>query len=454
MIKCYELLYLFIINTSSKMIINKHFELHLKTAVFTLMICLNLTLSATAQDYWTEINSPTDAFLHALFFTDSLSGWVGGDSGQVFFTTDGGANWVQQQTNTDSKIEDIFFIDENQGWAIGWNEETPPIGTEILKTTDGGLNWSVENFRENNVFLASIYFLDSLNGWSGGFPGKLIYTTDGGTVWADAKIDSGGFSHFPVIGYKFFNSQYGFACGGAIDIAGVVWKTTNGGATWAATGVSPEPTRDLHFFDSLNVLGVGGDPEFFGASIVRTTDAGDTWVHTELGFFGVATSLAFRTPTEGWAPLSFTQTIIYSTDSGESWIQIPTPGNSAIYEIDFTDSLTGYGVGFGGKIIKYKKPIITATPEINELPESFVLYQNFPNPFNPVTKISWLAQSGWQTLKIFDALGNQLMVLIDEYRPAGKYEIEFDASEFNSGVYFYSLENNGKVQSKKMILLK
>ncbi|HEY6627031.1 MAG TPA: YCF48-related protein, partial [Ignavibacteriaceae bacterium] len=54
------------------------------------------------QNFWEQIQSPTDKFLRTLHFTDSLTGWVGGDSGSIFFTSDGGLNWIQQQTNTTS----------------------------------------------------------------------------------------------------------------------------------------------------------------------------------------------------------------------------------------------------------------------------------------------------------------------------------------------------------------
>jgi hypothetical protein len=101
----------------------------------------------------------------------------------------------------------------------------------------------------------------------------------------------------------------------------------------------------------------------------------------------------------------------------------------------------------------------------NDYPKEYILDQNFPNPFNPSTKISWQSPtSGWQTLKIYDVLGNEVATLVDEYRPAGKYEVEFDAYAITSGVYFYQLlitdlqSKDGKaenyIETKKMVLLK
>lgn len=97
------------------------------------------------------------------------------------------------------------------------------------------------------------------------------------------------------------------------------------------------------------------------------------------------------------------------------------------------------------------------TNVINE----FELYQNYPNPFNPTTKISWQsAVSGWQTLKVYDVLGREVATLLDEYKEAGKYEIEFNSVETRRGVslpssiYFYQLRSANFTETKKMILMK
>lgn len=90
-----------------------------------------------------------------------------------------------------------------------------------------------------------------------------------------------------------------------------------------------------------------------------------------------------------------------------------------------------------------------------KLPETFNLFQNYPNPFNPSTKISWQSPVGsHQTLKVFDVLGNEIANLVDEYKPAGTYEVEFNAIKLSSGVYFYKLQAGSFVETKKMILLR
>lgn len=91
----------------------------------------------------------------------------------------------------------------------------------------------------------------------------------------------------------------------------------------------------------------------------------------------------------------------------------------------------------------------------NPIPKEYKLEQNYPNPFNPSTIISYqLPKASNVSLKVFDVLGNEIATLIDEYKPAGKYEVEFIASSLPNGVYFYRLQSGSFLQIKKMILLK
>jgi hypothetical protein len=86
---------------------------------------------------------------------------------------------------------------------------------------------------------------------------------------------------------------------------------------------------------------------------------------------------------------------------------------------------------------------------------SIILKQNYPNPFNLGTKISWQSPvGGWQTLRIFDVNGTEITKLVDEYKPAGSYETEFNTKALASGVYFYQLKNGNSIQTKKMFLIK
>lgn len=90
-----------------------------------------------------------------------------------------------------------------------------------------------------------------------------------------------------------------------------------------------------------------------------------------------------------------------------------------------------------------------------EIPLAYWLSQNYPNPFNPTTKISWqIKNDGQVTIKVYDQLGKEVVTLVNEEKPAGSYEVEFNASSLASGVYYYKITAGSFVDTKKMILMK
>ncbi|MCE1166125.1 MAG: T9SS type A sorting domain-containing protein [Bacteroidetes bacterium] len=87
--------------------------------------------------------------------------------------------------------------------------------------------------------------------------------------------------------------------------------------------------------------------------------------------------------------------------------------------------------------------------------DDYKLYQNFPNPFNPVTRISYKIQrEGLVSLKVYNLVGQVVGVLVNERQSSGSYEVEFDASELTSGVYLYKLQINGFSSVKRMTVIK
>ena len=438
-----------------------------------------------AQGYWERLSSPTNNNLSSVHFVDSLYGWAVGDLGTIIHTTDGGTSWSLQNRNADSlMMRDVFFLDRNQGWAVGLEVLNYPYGTYILKTTDGGTNWTKSVNPEENIFSQCILFLDSLNGWMGGRPNpnSIVRTRDGGNTWLEAEIDSSTYSNFPVFDIEFFDSKFGYASGGVIDCCGINWWTTDGGDYWYVIDtpyVAPEPIYQLYTKDSLNVLGVGGDFESwgFGVGMIRTSDGGVTWEFEYIGISGVAWDIDFRTNYETWVPLGGEQKLIYSLDAGLSSTEVSTPDSAMIFKMIFPDSLHGFGVGSDGTIIKYRPKISSVEEAGNFIPEGFFLEQNYPNPFNPSTKIRFtltpslsigervsdlsgevrrMETEGWvrAVLKVYDILGNEVATLVNEELAAGSYEINFNARQLSSGVYFYTLSASGFLSSKKMILLR
>lgn len=417
------------------------------------------------QGSWVRLDTPTDVFLRAVHFTDSLTGWAVGDLGTIIHTTDGGEEWSFQESNMDHPIADVFFLDAQRGWAAAQNYTDPPYGTLLLTTENSGLQWDVVPYPEENIFINCILFLDSLNGWMGGSPHAIVRTTDGGETWEQAAVDTSTLAFFPVLSINFWDDQFGYASGGVFDIAGVTWRTSDGGETWQAIDVSDAPAdevHELHLLDSVNVIGIGGDPDFaFGAAVIRTADGGENWEYEEIGIQGNGFDIDFRNDLEVWAPMGPQQTLIYSLDAGQTWTPVGAPENTEIYEITFPDHLHGYAVGREGAFLEYIPPTGVSVPEIQPDEPAFELLQNYPNPFSELSVISYeLSVAGEVLLVVFDSFGREVEVLVKETQGAGEYEVIVDGTGLVEGFYFYQLTiiNPGQEavfsETKKMILTK
>ena len=143
-----------------------------------------------------------------------------------------------------------------------------------------------------------------------------------------------------------------------------------------------------------------------------------------------------------------------------------TQDSILFFDIAFADSSKGFAVGESGYVLKYIPSPPSSTENENGIlhPDEFHLYQNFPNPFNPSTKIKFtIAPPNLPEgedfkkviLKVYDVLGNEVAELLNEYKSVGNYEVEFSASEkIPSGVYFYRLTAGNYSSTKKMLLLR
>lgn len=166
-----------------------------------------------------------------------------------------------------------------------------------------------------------------------------------------------------------------------------------------------------------------------------------------------------------------------STDGGMSWIDykisdhnfkpIPIGGLGQGYQGDNIDIIPVdnkiYPVWMDNSSGIYQIWTVPITFEPNDVKDdnrqifAYHLFQNYPNPFNPSTRIRWQSpESSWQTLKVYDMLGNEIMTLVDEFREAGRHEIEFNSNNYKlpSGIYYYKLSIGDYTETKKMIFLK
>jgi hypothetical protein len=239
-------------------------------------------------------------------------------------------------------------------------------------------------------------------------------------------------------------------------ITGRTNKTNQGGCTCH----SPEPDN------SVNVQVSGPDTLVKGQTAeYQITLSGGPAV---FGGFNVASAIGVLSPVDNSAQLlssELTHTSPKSFSGGSvTWNFTLTAADQVYTDTLFSASNSVNGDGFnssldrwnfGQKFVVYVVDQTTSIENEELIPNSFMLKQNYPNPFNPSTKISWSsATSGHHTLKIYDITGNEVATLVDEFMPAGNNEVEFNANNFSSGVYFYKLVAGNQTETKKMILMK
>jgi hypothetical protein len=295
-------------------------------------------------------------------------------------------------------------LNENLGWAVG------QFGV-ILKTTNGGEIWTHQNSRVVQE-LNDIEFVDENYGWSIGLGGTILHTTNGGLNW----LTQGNQVNNDLYGLSCKSSQIGWIAGSN----GIVLFTDNGGG-------DPLPVEMISFkADNFEY-------------IVNLSWA----TSSELNNSGFAVER--KSETENWNQIAFiygngttTETKYYSYQD-----ELKNLFASKVYyrlkQIDFNGDF------------KYSNEI-----EVNiNIPIKFQLNQNYPNPFNPTTTIKFQVPiKSNVSIKIYDVLGREVEVLVDEVKEAGFYNVLFDASKLASGVYFCSMQTENYSNTQKIVLLK
>jgi hypothetical protein len=205
--------------------------------------------------------------------------------------------------------------------------------------------------------------------------------------------------------------------------------------------------ESIFFVDDTTGWAVGYDGRIF-----YTTDGGINWNDKESSWDRRLTDVFFIDKNIGW--IVGISGILATTNGGVDW---SIQKRVTLESVFFIDQNTGWAVGSGGKILKTSNGGVTFIEDRDKsiVPQTFLLNQNFPNPFNPSTKINYsVPHTIFLTLKIFDILGREVAILINEEKHAGRYELEFDGANLPSGVYFYQLQAGDFVETKKMVLLR
>ena len=397
-----------------------------------------------------------------------------------------------------SGLEDILnikFYTENDGFILTKNK--------IYRTTDGCKSWDIIRTKASNDFL-KFFPIDTKKMYVVSKSGELIKTMDGGNNWIDfGKIGEGSITEIfflnDTIGYAVgVNNIYGIFLGGSYDSV-FLFKTEKGGNVWTKNYIDLPPVYALYFKNESTGWAGGTIVSTSSSMLAFTSDSGKNWIRNEDRNLlqGDIRKILFTNNEVGWAlgwdanncskstdkgktwhrfqisnllgGSGYNQDIVscgdeiiickfwgmfHSYDNGETFIRDSLFDKIEILSLSLNNTAGGYAAGKTGAIWKYQKQSVDIHFE-NDLPLINYLFQNYPNPFNPTTKIKYsLTSEGFVTLKVFDILGREIKILVSENKKQGNYEVNFDASSVAGGIYFYKLQVNDYIESKKMIFAK
>jgi photosystem II stability/assembly factor-like uncharacterized protein len=383
---------------------------------------------------WTSITEQT---FYALDFIDENRGWAVGRGGEIRHTTDGGKTWQKQFGGTTQSLWNVEFWDRDIGWIVGW-------GGVVLRTTAGGNSWQMRTV-SSIEYLEATSFVSPQEGWAvGRTAGIILHTTDGGVSWINQSSPHTG----RLFGVYFIDSRKGWIA----SHLGEVYHTTDSGESWTQQFYeSYDELGTIVFVDSLTGW-IASDN-----GILKTTNGGELWVRKPAAMGCCIFDIHFINIKIGWAS-GFDGSLSHTTDGGESWIRTPFQTHRILTAVDFVDENLSWVVGDWGKILHTTNgggvTFVEESVIDKQAPNEFILSQNYPNPFNPTTKIRFtiptspLDPSPYQgegnrerfvTLIVYDVLGKVVDVLVNEEKPAGNYEVNFDGTGLSSGIYFYRL---------------
>ena len=410
--------------------------------IFAVSILHNIAFSQ-----WVSVSSGTSSFLNSAQQITTTINYAAGFSGTVLKSTNNGQNWTSLTSPSSSNINKIYFPPTGTA-TTGWAGSV----SGLYKTTDGGGNW-VQQL--TSVVIADVFFLDLNTGFALNTAQTVRKTTDGGTSFAAQNFTSNGAVHGNSFSQGSSTTLYILGIDNTND-SSYVYKSTNSGANWSQAFRTPGLYYTMAFVSATTGIMCGD-----AGAMKRTTNGGANWSAINTGTANVLQGILYISTTKVYVS-GTNGTILKSTDGGLSWSPQTTNTAATLRSICMfpTDDI-GFVVGSGGLILRTTNGGLSAiTPNSNEIPSGYSLSQNYPNPFNPSTKISFNIPSSGSSvsrvvqLKMFDMLGREVALLVNEALQPGSYEIEFDAKDLPTGTYFYRLTTDGFTETKKMILIK
>ncbi len=316
----------------------------------TSVIC-GSSVQFSTKAKWLPIYNANGNMLHCVFFTSANTGYVAGSNatnGIILKTTDGGTNWSQQIITTMFSLRSVYFVNANTGYAVG-NDSIG--GGHIMKTIDGGGIWTLQT-NATIQGLNSVYFSNADTGYTVGNSGVILKTTNGGANWATQTSGT----TLILSSVYFTTADTGYAVGmGLIGNGAKILKTCNGGANWITQNSGTSGITDglfsVHFTDANTGYAVGGN-----GAIVKTINGGTNWVIQPTGTLNGLHSINFIDANTAFANGDY-GTILKTIDAGANWTTQISGTTDYFSSIFFTDLNTGYIASVNNKIFKYSEPI-------------------------------------------------------------------------------------------------
>lgn len=265
-------------------------------------------------------------------FVTPLAGYIVGFfqlESKIWKTTDGGNSWTTQGTAGANYLKKTYFINENTGFAYGG-----PTYSEVIKTTNGGGSW--QQVSQESYIAYSMCFIDAATGVYGCSDGRVYRTVDGGNTWNFALSPSS----LDITSIHFINATTGFGFGtGSVYI-----KSTDAGQTWdefpiGVGSINQYFDADLTPNGNLHAVGTYG-------AMIRSTNLGISFVSQPFVTEHSITDIEFLNVSTGYAVAGFGDgDILKTTDAGETWVSQTSSYTLPLYGISFTGAETGYLAG-------------------------------------------------------------------------------------------------------------
>jgi predicted GH43/DUF377 family glycosyl hydrolase len=327
---------------------------------------------------------------------------------------------------------------------------------DIVPVLETGAGWDSRYVTQPSVlFINGIYYM-WYTGWAGG--GLENYKI--GYAISNNGVNWDKYDFNPVLTASTIGNwdPVGVSSPSVVEVDGIyyMWFTgySNDGST--AIGLATSSDRiNWDWYQGNPVL--EGNPSGWDKQVAncKVMELAGTYLMWYTGIDGDSARIGYAQSYEGvnWQKYSGNPVLNVGP---ESWDIQAVEEPDVILDTYYFEMIYSGSNNLNHSQIGYAQELNIGINEGTSPAQQFQLYQNYPNPFNPMTTIKWeIPESGQVKLIIYDILGKAIATLIDdEFRSAGKFEVEFDASSLPSGIYFYQLKAGSFIQTKKMLLIK